>query len=462
MEDKKKVKSGKDRQTKGFGGLRKLDNGNYEGTLDVHKENGDIISKSFTRSTKAEVNNIKYQLKAKEPVPNDVLDIKIDKRTNEITLVREKDLIESKTLLSRDILVDDYVEYWLWNHRQRGVKRKKIKGTTLRDYIDKSNFIKAKLGTVEKGDKSYKIKVRDLTFHFIETKLLELYDEVSENTAIQVRNHIYNMMKFAKKDGIINENPLQDETINFPVSNKKFKRKIIEEKDVEKVIECCLKYNYIDVLTQLLTGGRVSEIRGLVWKNVNIDKCEIEFANNYITTQQYDLDEQGHIKAQGTKSSYTTLKSSASCRVVKIDEAFKPILELHRKLQEKRAEKSNMKFKENDPVFTGRWYGKPLGKTTTNDRIKKIMEELKIENWNEITSHCLRKSFCCAGIFNGVPMEYMSRLLGHNSIKVTETYYSEYKQEKINEYAEQTNKNRVVAFNNISKQVANVQVLSGV
>ena len=45
-----KVKSGRDRQKKGWGGLRKLDNGNYEGTLDVKKRNGDSIAKSFNRN----------------------------------------------------------------------------------------------------------------------------------------------------------------------------------------------------------------------------------------------------------------------------------------------------------------------------------------------------------------------------------------------------------------------------
>ncbi len=419
MESKRKVKSGKDRQQKGFGGLNKLSNGNYEGTLHIKKQNGDIIFKSFTRHTIAEINHIKYQLKALEPLEDDVLDIKINKNTNEIIQIRDKDLMAKKSKLSTNVTVDEYVDYWLWNHRRKGQKRKKIKDTCFHDYVIKCQHIKDKLGTIQQSGKEYKIKVKDLTFDFIERQLLELYDEVAESTAIQVRNHIFNMMKCAKKDGIIKENPLQDETINFPQAKNKFKRKIIEEEDVQSVIEYCLKEWYIDVLTQLLTGARVSEIRGLCWCDIDEEKGEISFEHNYITTPEYDIDEQGHIKANGMKSDYTTLKSTSSERKIKIDDDFMKILKVHKELEKQKADRQKVKFKETHPVFTGRWSGKQLGKNTTNDRVKYIMADLKIKDWQEITSHCLRKSFCCAGLLNDVPLEYMAQLLGHSDPKVT-------------------------------------------
>ncbi len=416
--NKRKVKSGKDRQPKGFGGLNKRKD-SWEGTLEVKKQNGDIISKSFTRHTIAEINHIKYQLKALEPLDNDVLDIKINKNTNEITLIQDKDLIASVNQLDPNITVDEYVDYWLWNHRRRGEKGTQIKDSTFGDYVQKSQHIKDKLGTIKQNGKEYKVKVRDLTFNFIERQMLELYEEVAENTVKQVRNHIYNMMVYARKDGIIKENPLQDETINFPTSKNKFKRKIIEETDIQSVMQYCLKHWFIDVLTQLLTGGRVSEIRGLVWEDIDEDKCEITFSRNYLTTKKYNVDEQGHIQAQGTKSNYSTLKSSSSYRTIKIDEEFMKILMIHKELQKEQASKSNKTFKRSDPVFTGRWYGKQLGRNTTNDRVKQVMNDLKIKDFEEITSHCLRKSFCCAGLLNDVPVEYMAKLLGHSDPKVT-------------------------------------------
>ena len=78
----------------------------------------------------------------------------------------------------------------------------------------------------------------------------ELFYETCKTTAIQTRNHIFNMMRYAKKDKIIKENPLAEETINFPDTGEKFHRRIIEEIDIEKVIEYCLTHWYIDVFTQ--------------------------------------------------------------------------------------------------------------------------------------------------------------------------------------------------------------------
>lgn len=42
--------------------------------------------------------------------------------------------------------------------------------------------------------------------------------------------------------------------------------------------------------------------------------------------------------------------------------------------------------------------------------------------------------------------------MGHNSIRVAETYYLDYKQEKINEYAEQANATRTRTLKKISAE----------
>lgn len=188
----------------------------------------------------------------------------------------------------------------------------------------------------------------------------------------------------------------------------------------------------------------------MIWEDIDFDKCEIHFSNNYITTDEFELDENGHIKKEGTTSDYSTLKSSSSCRTIKLDEETMEILKKHKDNQKEFAKKQNVVFSEKDPVFTGRWY-KQLGKNTTNDRVKRVMEDLGIKDWKDITSHCLRKTFCCEGLQNDVPLEYMSRLMGHSTTRVTEQYYAEFKQEKVNEYAKQTNRNRVKAIHKIKQ-----------
>ena len=449
-DSKKKVKSGKDRQRKGNGGLNRLPNGNYEGTYNVKKKNGDSIPKSFTRSTTGEITYIKKMLQRLEPLDNDVLGIKINKTTNEITIVRETILLEDNTQLSKDMLVDKYVDYWLWNHRRKGVKRAKIVEKTFEDYVDKCKHIKRKLGTVVKNKKEYKLKVRDLTFSFIEEKMLELYDEVSEYTAVQVRNHLYNLMRFAKKDGVIETNPLQDEEIRFPESKEKKEKKYIKPVDEDRVVQYCLKKWFIDVLAQFYTGSRVSEVRGLRWndlvelENAEIGNYGLKFDENFMSVKEFEFVD-GEIKSLGRKRKYTQLKSKSSYRTIPIPDEFYKVLMIHKYLQKKLAEKLGIEFKETDPMFTTSTYNQ-LGKDDTNDRLKQVVEDLEIDDWDKLTSHCLRHGFCYTGLLNDVPLEYMQILLGHDDISVTREWYAHFDEKKVRKYANVVNKNRTKAL----------------
>ena len=196
----------------------------------------------------------------------------------------------------------------------------------------------------------------------------------------------------AKKDGIIDSNPLADESINFPSTQIK-KRKIVRERRYTECYKTMFKIlKYIDVFTQIITGARVSEIRGLRWENIDIDNCKIHYDENYLTTNQYDIDKEGHIILNGTTSDYTTLKSTSSERTIEIEKDLMEVLKIHKELQKQFAERQNVTFKETDPVFTGRWY-KQLGRNTTNERVKRVVKELEIKDFKEITSHCLKKEF---------------------------------------------------------------------
>lgn len=427
------------RQRRGEGGLQKK-KGKYEGRFRVYKVNGDYIEKSFTRGTITEINDIKAELRVLGTIDEDVIEINIDKHTNKITLIKNTET-SLKYKVNKDISVVDYVDYWLWNHRRKGEKGQRIKDSTFEDYVQKGSYIKEILGTMTLSNgKEIRTKMRDLTFDFIEEKLLEFHSRIAHVTAVQVRNHIYNMMKYAKKDGIIKENPFSDDTINFPESEKKEKQ-IIKEKDINLVIKQCLKLWYIDVLVQLMTGARVGEIRGLKWEDINLETCEISFNNGYNAIKEFKLDENNHIVSLGRKRQYSSLKTKSSKRTIVIDKELVKVLILHKEMQKRLAERLEIPFKETDAVFTTATYT-PYSRNDTNDRVKKIMKDIKIENWENITSHCLRHSFCYAGLLNDVPLEYMQLLLGHANISVTREWYAHFDKSKIDKYAKKVNSHR--------------------
>ncbi|MFR8233207.1 MAG: tyrosine-type recombinase/integrase [Clostridia bacterium] len=442
----------KTRQKRGTGGLVQK-NGKFEGRYRLYRKNGTYIDKSFTRKTENEINDIKARLRLIGTLEDDIENVEIDKRTNEISLVRKTMTISNKKVhITQNIALNDYVDFWLWNYRKKGEKGKMVKDSTFEDYVQKADYIKKRLGTrTLKNKKQVPVRVVDLNFETMETAMLELYNDTCYTTALQVRNHLYNLMKYAKKDKIIEENPFEENRINFPDHEPKKERTIIKEQDIGKVIQYALKLWYIDVLTQLMTGARVSEIRGLIWEDINEEEKEISFSHNYSSVKQFVLDKNNHIISKGRKRRYSSLKSSSSYRTIKIDEGFMKILKIHKEMQKQLAKSLNKEFKETDPVFTTKTYN-ALGRSDTNDRVKKIVKNLEIENWQEITSHCLRHSFCYAGLLNDVPLEYMQILLGHSDISVTREWYAHFDKVKVDEYATKVNANRNGILEKLSKR----------
>lgn len=434
------------RQLRGTGALL-IKNGKYEGRYKLYRRDGTSFEKSFTRATISEINDIKASLRVLGILDNDVTGVKIDKITNAVTLERKNSLLtktSKKAKLDKNITVNDYIEYWLWNYRRKGMKGQLIKDTTFADYVQKSEYLKRKIGTIIENGKTVELKVSELNFDFLENAMLEIYSEYVYTTAVQVRNHLYNLMECAKKDNIIEINPFQEEKINFPRAPQKKERAYIKEEDIAKVIKYSLKLGYIDVFVQIITGARISEINGLRWTDINEKECEIKFTNSYSSIKQYKLDENNHIVNLGRKRRYSTLKSKNSERSIKISEEEMRVLVLHKILQQKLAQKLNKEFKETDPVFTTSTYTQ-LGRDDVNEKVKKVVKDLKIENWKSITSHCLRHSFCYSGLLNDVPLEYMQILLGHSSISVTREWYAHFDKKKVDDYSLKVNQNRTNA-----------------
>ena len=198
---------------------------------------------------------------------------------------------------------------------------------------------------------------------------------------------------------------------------------------------------YIDVFMQLITGGRSGEIAGLKWVDIDEKDNRITFSQSYSSVKQYERNENNELICIGRKRRYSSLKSSSSYRSIKIDEESMKILTIHKILQQNLAKKLDIEFKETDPVFTTSTYNQ-LGRNDTNDRVKKVVKDLNIENYNKITSHCLRHTFCYEGLRNSIPLEYMQILLGHSDISVTREWYAHFDKSKIDEYAIKVNQNR--------------------
>lgn len=388
---------------RGNGGIR-VKNGKYEGTYVIHRENGTSFSKSFTRSTLTEINDIKAQLRVLGVVENNVKDVKIDKNTNNITLIY-KGQIGSKTKLDRNMLVKDYVYYYTFEHRKNGVSGRKIEDTTFSSYIDKAKFIEEYL-----GDR----RVIDLTFEDIEDFVSKIHEKTCDTTARQTRDYITSMMAFAYKDGITTENVLQYNKVTLKEHKGKKEKKIIQKGDIKTFVDYCKEYKHYDLLFMLYTGVRVSEMTGVTWNNIDFEKGIVQIEKTYVETKKYVKKDDKITKTRVKE--FKDVKSKDSYRTIGINGELLYILKQHKEEQKLLAKKCNKTFKETDWVFTTKNYTGNLA-DYVGDKFKGIMNKLKITDYKELTTHCLRHTYCSLGVMAGVPVEEMRKVLGHTNVR---------------------------------------------
>lgn len=108
----------------------------------------------------------------------------------------------------------------------------------------------------------------------------------------------------------------------------------------------------------------------------------------------------------------------------------------HKERQKELAKNNNVEFTENDWVFTTKTY-KGFVSDYLRDKIKKVMSELKIENYESISSHNIRHTYCTMGLQNGTDIKVMSRSMGHSTVAITANIYTHIEDKKL---IEATNK----------------------
>ena len=428
-----------DRRARNTGGLRQKGANVWEGRLRVRRKDGSFIEKSFSRNTKTECQEVINILRGYEPLENNISQIKIDRYTNAITLIKEG----QDNNINSDMLFSDYLDYYIWNHRRLGVKKSVIKDTTLASYIDGARLIKEEIG--EK-------RITDLKYEDIKGALERIHTRTCDSTVKKVKNLVYSAFKFAKKDKVINENVLADnDEIHFKEVKGKKKRKIIRKEDEEIFIKYCLEHKEYMILFILFTGVRESEACGVVWNNINLIENTVTINQAYMRVDKYNY-ENGKIIRVGSKKEITDLKSKSSYRVLGLPVEFVELLKEHKENQKELAKKCNKVFSENDFVFTTKEYNGYVADGVT-DRFRNIMNEIKIKDYEEITIHGLRHTFCSRGVRNKVSLKEMQRLMGHSSISVTADIYTQLDNESVIKASNLVNQDIGKYFNKDDKKM---------
>lgn len=233
-------------------GIRKNKNGTFEGYGTVHNKRGDALKYSFTRATQNEVMDIKAKIRLLGIVENNVVKIRINKYTDEIELIKNGRNRNDNTKLNKDILVKDYLIYYLFEHRKNGVSGRKVTDNTFASYFDLGKYIERYL-----GDK----RVVDVTLEDLRDFICTLQNEgKAETTVKKVRDILTSLINYANKDKITEENVLQGERLTIKESKGAKEKKIMDKESVRVFLKYCNEHKYCDLILAQLTGCRASEL----------------------------------------------------------------------------------------------------------------------------------------------------------------------------------------------------------
>jgi integrase len=165
------------------------------------------------------------------------------------------------------------------------------------------------------------------------------------------------------------------------------------------------------IVVSLLTGARTEELRALLWDNVDlVGRPEASPPVPPSIAVWRSVRASGDTK---TKLSRRTLALPARCVEV---------LLAHRTAQQRRCAEAGARWIDLGLVFTT-LYGTPLDAADVRRDFRTAIREAKGIDPQQWTPRELRHSFVSLLSDSGVPIEEISRLVGHRSTLVTETVY---------------------------------------
>lgn len=165
------------------------------------------------------------------------------------------------------------------------------------------------------------------------------------------------------------------------------------------------------IVVSLLTGARTEELRALTWDHVDLEgdpKAEPHVPPHMAVWRS--------VRVGGDT------KTRKSRRTLALPDRCVEALAQHRVRQDRQRQRAGKKWKENGLVFASR-VGTALPARNVTRAFRIVLRDapgIDAEKW---TPRELRHSFVSLLSDSGIPLEEISRLVGHRSTSVTEVVY---------------------------------------
>ncbi|MES1047197.1 site-specific integrase [Heyndrickxia oleronia] len=304
---------------------------------------------------------------------------------------------KGNTILESNISASDYLDYWFKNYVLINCKYNTQQ--YYRGIID--NHIKPYFG-------SYKLKqISSKSLQeFLNKKFLDGFSKSSISNFNGVLQKAFRMA--VDPYNFIKKNPASSIHLpKFDESLKDDKLKVISRDDFYKIIARFPEGSsfYIPLQIAFHTGMRASEVCGLTWDYVDLDKRIIKVRQILIL--------------KGSTIEFGTPKTTSSNRDILIGETLVDILKKHKKRQEKNKQDYQEHYMNSNFVCT-----KENGQVITMNTLKYLSRVVNYELCINFNFHSLRHTHATMLLESGANPKDVQKRLGHNRIATTLDTYS--------------------------------------
>ena len=223
---------------------------------------------------------------------------------------------------------------------------------------------------------------RELTGDFIrEFDFYLRYDkQCSHNTVWVYTMPVLSLIELAMKKGLIRNSPFED----YEISMEETDRGYLLKENVEKLMKCKPSHPRYELVKDLFI---FSCFTGLSY--VDIKKLTVRNIQSFFDGHQWIISRR---------------KKSDVASNVRLMDIPKRIIEKYQGTS------------RNEFIF-------PVpGNTTCNNHIKILMEDAEIITEQKVTFHTARHTFGTMFLTEGVPLESLSKMMGHKNISTTQIY----------------------------------------
>ncbi|MDD4113223.1 MAG: site-specific integrase [Herbinix sp.] len=307
--------------------------------------------------------------------------------------------------INKDIIspCDITLGEWLMQYLKDDIEPYKAKTTYAGYCVIAKKHIIPRLGN---------IKIQELTrldikrYYADKLESVNMKRPLSNNTVRKHHTFLYTALKEAVRCEIIKKNPAEHVPLpefikpSIPYYLPEQVHILLRAVESEWVL-----YPLVYLVCYL--GLRREEALGLKWKDINFEEKTIYICRARVVANREIIDKQP--------------KSESSNRTLHMNQELEEVLKSVRKKQRESIELLGDMYVDSGYVVVGQ-NGKPLNPGSVSAKFGKfiiINKELQ-----HIHLHGLRHTFASILINNGVPIYYVSKIMGHHSTKITENTYA--------------------------------------